>query len=415
MIIAIIILLFVSFFFSGSETALTAANKMKLQTKANHNDKKSEKLLELVSKPSEFITTILIGNNIANIILPTLVTMVALDYGINVALASAVLTVTIIVLSEVMPKSIAAAFPDRIAYLVYPIIRFFTIIFKPLTWLLNGLTGLIIKLLAKDDEENVSISKEDLRAMVDIADTEGTFKQEESYRIKGVLEFQDLNVKDVMKTPRIDIVAVPHDATYEEVRDIVIQNQYTRYPVYEGEIDNIVGVFHSKYLLTWSIEPEKRLEEYCDLNPMVFFEFHSIEMVFRQMTKDRKHLAIVLDEYGGTEGILTHEDIIEAMIGLEIEDEMDLESEKLVERLTDTEIICDGKITLHRLNSIFNTDIPEEEDVLSGYLLTEFNHFPNQGDVFAKDNLVFKILEVEGRTLKQVQIIKENLVEVEEA
>ncbi|GGA89601.1 hemolysin family protein [Ornithinibacillus halotolerans] len=414
MIIAIIILLFVSFFFSGSETALTAANKMKLQTKASNNDKKSEKLLDLVSKPSEFITAILIGNNIANILLPTLVTMLAYQYGFNVAIGSAVLTVTIIVFSEVLPKSIAAAFPDRIAYVVYPVIRFFTIIFKPLTFLLNRLTGLIIKVLSKNDNEDVSISKEDLRAMVDIAGTEGTFKREESYRIKGVLDFQDLNVKDVLKTPRIDIVAVPHDATYEEVRDIVIQNQYTRYPVYEGDIDNIIGVFHSKYLLSWSIEPEKKLEEYCDLDPMVFFEFHSIELVFRQMTRERKHLAIVLDEYGGTEGVVTHEDIIEAMIGLEIEDEMDLESEKLVEKLTDTEIICDGKITLHRLNSIFNTDIPEEEDVLSGYLLTEFNQFPQQGDVLEKDNLMFKILEVDGRTLKQVQIVKEDLVEVEE-
>ncbi|WP_026907973.1 hemolysin family protein [Paucisalibacillus globulus] len=415
MIIAIIILLFVSFFFSGSETALTAANKMKLQTKASNNDKKSEKLLDLVSKPSEFITTILIGNNIANILLPTLVTMVALEYGVNVAIASAVLTITIIVFSEVLPKSIAAAFADKIAYIVYPVIRFFTIIFKPLTFLLNGMTGLIIKLLSKNDEDNISISKEELRVMVDIAGTEGTFKREESFRIKGVLDFQDLDVKDVLKTPRIDIVAVPHDATYEEVRDIVIQNQYTRYPVYDDDIDNIIGVFHSKYLLSWSIEPEKRLEEYCDLDPMVFFEFHSIEMVFRQMTRDRKHLAIVLDEYGGTEGILTHEDIIEAMIGLEIEDEMDLESEKLVEKLTDTEIICDGKITLHRLNSIFNTDIPEEEDVLSGYLLTEFNQFPQQGDMLEKDNLLFKVLEVDGRTLKQIQIVKEDLVEVEEA
>jgi putative hemolysin len=413
-IIAIIILLFVSFFFSGSETALTAANKMKLQTKASNNDKKSEKLLDLVSKPSEFITAILIGNNIANILLPTLVTMVALEYGMSVAIASAVLTVTIIVFSEVLPKSIAAAFPDKIAYVVYPVIRFFTIFFKPLTILLNGMTGLIIKVLSKNDEDNISISKEDLRAMVDIAGTEGTFKREESFRIKGVLDFQDLNVKDVLKTPRIDIVAVPHDATYEEVRDIVIQNQYTRYPVYDDDIDNIIGVFHSKYLLSWSIEPEKKLEEYCDLDPMVFFEFHSIEMVFRQMTRDRKHLAIVLDEYGGTEGILTHEDIIEAMIGLEIEDEMDLESEKLVEKLTDSEIICDGKITLHRLNSIFNTDIPEEEDVLSGYLLTEFNQFPQQGDILEKDNLLFKILEVDGRTLKQIQIVKEDLVEVEE-
>lgn len=209
MIIAIIILLFVSFFFSGSETALTATNKMRLQTRASQNDARAEKLLNLVSKPSEFITAILIGNNIANIVLPTLVTTLAIQYGYNVAIASAILTVIIITFSEVLPKSIAAAFPDRIAYLVYPIIQFVIIILKPVTIILNGLTGFITKALSRGEETNVTISKEELRAMVDIADSEGMFKQEESHRIKGVLDFYNLNVKDVLKTPRVEIVALP--------------------------------------------------------------------------------------------------------------------------------------------------------------------------------------------------------------
>ncbi|WP_099157480.1 hemolysin family protein [Virgibacillus ndiopensis] len=406
MIIAIIILLIVSFFFSGSETALTATNKMRLQTKASNNDKKSEKLLELVSKPGEFITSILIGNNIANIILPTLVTMVALDYGFNVAIASAILTIVIIIFSEVIPKSIAAAFPDRIAYTVYPVIRFIIIIFKPLTLMLNSITGFIIKLLSKEQEENMSISKEDLRAMVDIAGTEGTFKQEESHRIKGVLDFYNLNVKDVLKTPRVEIVALPSTASFEEIRDVAIQNPFTRYPIYKEDIDNIVGVFHSKYLLSWSIEQGKSLESFSDTDPMIIYEFQSIEWVFRKMTQEKKHMAIVLDEYGGTEGILTHEDVIEAMIGLEIEDEMDQVGDQLVEKVTETEIICDGKIPLHRLNSIFRTAIPEEEDVLAGYLLKEFNYFPTVGETLNRKNLTFSILGVEGRTIKRVEIIK---------
>lgn len=407
MIIAIIVLLFVSFFFSGSETALTATNKMRLQTKANNNDKKAEKLLALVSKPSEFITAILIGNNIANIALPTLVTMVAIDYGINVALASAILTVTIIVFSEVLPKSIAATFPDKIAFIVFPVIRGIVLIFKPITLMLNAFTNIVINLLAKKDkEEKVSISKEDLRAMVDIAGTEGIFKQEESHRIKGVLDFYNLNVKDVLKTPRVDIVALPKTATFEEVRDIAIQNPFTRYPVYYEDIDHIIGVFHSKYLLTWSIEPEKSLKAYSDMDPLVIYEFHSIEWVFRKMTQEKKHIAIVLDEYGGTEGILTHEDIIEAMIGLEIEDEMDIEDELLVEKISETEIICNGKIPLHQLNTLFEVDIPEDEDVLSSYLLQEFKYFPEEGEVLEKENLSFKILSIDGRTIKQVQVVK---------
>ena len=407
MTIAIIALLFLSLFFSGSETALTASSKMKLQTSARNGDKKSEKLLNLVSKPEQFITSILIGNNIANIILPTLVTMVAIDYGLNVAVASAVLTVTIIVFSEVLPKSIAAAFPERIAYVVHPIIRFVIIILKPVTFLLNALTGFIIRILSKGEQQNDSVSRDEIRAMVDIARTEGIFKKEESHRIKGVLDFQNLNVKDALKTPRVDIMALPYTANFEEVRNIAVENPFTRYPIFDESIDNIVGVFHTKYLLSWSMESEKTLESYSDMDPLIVFEFHSIEWVFRKMTQEKKHMAIVLDEYGGTEGIITHEDIIETLIGQEIEDEMDKENESLVEKMTETEIICHGKIPLHRLNVIFHTEIPEEEDVLSGYLLKEFHYFPEEGEMLNRDGLHFKILSTEERTLNRIQITKE--------
>lgn len=407
MIIAIILLLFVSFFFSGSETALTATNKMKLQTRADNHDKKAEKLLDLVSKPSEFITTILIGNNIANIVLPTLVTSLAIQYGFNIGFASAILTTVMIIFSEVIPKSVAAAFPNRISTVISPVIRFFVVLFKPVTIVLNWLTDSITSALAKGREtDNESISKEELRSMVDIADSEGTFNEAESNRIKGVLDFYNLDVKDVLKTPRVDITALPSNASFAEVRDVAIQNPFTRYPVYDKDIDDIVAVFHSKYLISWSMDPEKPLKAFSYSDPLIVFEFQQIEWVFRKMTKEKKHMAIVLDEYGGTEGILTHEDAIEAMIGLEIEDEMDVEGETIVEKLTENELICDGKITLHQLNSIFNTDIPEEEDVLAGYLLKEFNAFPEEGDVIKRNNLTFKVLAVEGRMVRKVQINK---------
>ena len=185
-----------------------------------------------------------------------------------------------------------------------------------------------------------------------------------------------------------------------------MQSPFTRYPVYNENIDDIVAVFHSKQLISWSTEPEKPLKAFCDNNPLIVYEFHSIEWVLSKMTKEKKHMAIVLEEYGGTEGILTHEDIIEVMLGFEIEDETDREGEALVEKLTETEIICDGKITLHRLNSIFYTEIPEEEDVLAGYLLKEIIDFPLEGQVIERNNLTFKILEVEDRAIRKVQIIK---------
>ncbi len=335
-----------------------------------------------------------------------MVTTIAIQYDYNVGVASAILTVTIIIIAEVIPKSVAATFPDKIAYLVYPIIKFVVVILKPITILLNGLTGFITKVLSRGQEQDVSISKDELRAMVDIADSEGMFHLEESHRIKGVLDFYNLTVKDVLKTPRVEVVALASTASFDEIRNTAIQNPFTRYPIYDEDIDNIVGVFHSKYLLSWSTDHGKSLESYSDTDPLLVYEFQSIEWVFREMTKRKKHMAIVLDEYGGTEGILTHEDIIEAMIGLEIEDETDLENEALVDTLTETEIICDGKISLRRLNSIFHTEIPEEEDVLAGYLLKELNYFPEEGETMEINDLSFKIMETDGRTIKQVQIIK---------
>lgn len=404
-VVTIIFLLFASFFFSGSETALSSSNRIRLQTKAINGDKKSEKLLRLVSKPSEFITSILIGNNIANIILPTLVTALAIKYGFNVGIATVILTVVIIIFAEIIPKSVAAAFPESIANLVYPIISAIIFIFKPITYLINKLTDFITGVLSKDEPEQVSVSKEELRAIIDIADSEGMLQKDESYRMKGALDFRNLNVKDVLKTPRVEIESLEHSNTYEEVKAIILKHPFSRYPVYEGGIDNIIGVFHSKHFIHWSESPEKKLVDFTD-EPLIAYEFHSVQWIFRQMTIEKKHMAVVLDEYGGTEGILTHEDVIETMIGLEIEDETDIEGHQLIQKLTDNEIICDGKITLHQLNSIFGTDIPEDEDVLAAYLLRAFNNFPEEDDVIVDGNLTFKIIKVVGRTIDKVQIIK---------
>ncbi|UII54171.1 CNNM domain-containing protein [Cytobacillus spongiae] len=405
MLIAIFFFLLMSFFLSGSETALTAVNKMKLKTKAE-NDKKSEKLLKLVATPDELITAILIGNNIANIMLPTLVTIMAIEYGFNVGLATGILTVVLIIFAEVLPKSIAATFADKIAYIVFPVIRILMIILKPLTFLLSTFTRGVIKMISKGEKTEVSFSREELITMVDIASSEGTFQNEESKRIKGAMDFYDLDVRDVLKTPRVEIEGIPVEATFEEASEIVLNNRFSRYPVYKENMDNIVGVFHSKQLLLWAKAANQTIEDFMDNEPLFIFEFHSIERVFKKMLKERKHLAVVLDEYGGTKGIITNEDIIEAMIGQEIKDETDEHEEVLIHELTDSHVICNGKISLHRLNKVFKTKIPEDEDILSGFLLTELGRFPEEGETLEYHHLHFTVQQIEDNRIKQVEIKK---------
>lgn len=407
MIILIILLLFcLSFFFSGSETALTSLNRVTLQTKAKNGDKKAEKLLTLADNSNDLYMTSVIGNNIVDLSLVAVVVLWAIENNFNIALAVGLTVLGIIIFAELIPKAIARTIPTEISYIVAPIIGMIIKILKPILWVLNHLFDFITSRFTKENEEDISVSKDELRTLVDLAGLEGTFRADESYRIKGVLDFHHLNVKDVMKTPRVDIVALPITATYEEVRNFAIENRYTRFPIYEDDIDTIVGIIHTKYLLSWSVNPEKSIKDFMDNEPMIVYEFQPLEPIFRKMTKDRRHLAIVLDEYGGTEGIITHEDIIEGMIGLEIQDEMDHEDEVLIEKLTPTQVICDGKITLHHLNTVFQTEIPEEEDVLAGYLLSEFKGFPKTGEILESDNLTFKILNVEDHSIKRVKIVK---------
>lgn len=407
------ILFIASSYFSGSETALTATNEMKLQLKATSGDKKAARLLKLVNNPDLFIPGILIANNVPNIILPSLVTIVALEYGWSIGVTTVVLTVLIIIFAEVMPKSIAAAFPEKISYIVYYPTMIILQILKPFIWLLNLLTKTTIRLLGRGQDEEITITKAEMRAMVDIGHTEGTFKNEEMYRLKSVLDFKNLNVSDVLKTHRVEMKAVPIDTSYEEAEEFLLENHHTRYPVYDGDMDNIVGVFHSKFILSWGRYREKGIQSFSDMDPLFVYEFNPIEEVFKTMSEEKKHIAIVLDEYGGTEGLITHEDLIETMIGEDIEDEMD-EFDALIHYQTDSEIICDGRLSLHRLNNVFQIDIPEEPDNVAGFILSQYSYLPEAGETFVYEALEFRILEVNERRVHKVEIRKMEEEEEEE-
>ena len=397
-----------SFFFSGSETALTAVNRMKVYLRAEQGDVKSQKVQKLIAKPDRMITTILIGNNIVNILMPTLVTTIALTRGWEVGLATAILTVVIIIFGEVLPKTIAATFADRVVYIVAPVISFFVVLLMPLTWLLSQFTNIFIRIISKGTVKEATLTKEELRSMVDIASTEETFEEDESERIKGVLDFPHKDVSDVMSTHRTDTVAISIDSTYEEVRDLILDSSYTRYPVFEESMDNVVGLFYSKKLIEWSMDPNLTIRDLMDDNPLFVVQSVSVEKVFKMMMSKKKHMAVILDEYGGTLGIVTHEDIIEEMIGQDIEDETDIEDDELVFEMTDTRLVCHGRVEIEDVNEMFEVNVPDDHDTIAGFVMQQLGHVPDEGEEFSYENLHVKINEMDRNRIMRLTIIKNN-------
>lgn len=408
MFIALGFFLFMSFFLSGSETALTAVNRMKLKFRADQGDPKAIQLLKLVSKPDRMITAILIGNNVANIMMPTIVTMIAIEKGLSVGLWTGVLTVVLIIFGEVLPKTIAATFADRIAYVVAPIIGILVKLLTPLTKILSLFTNFFIRIISKGAVREATLTKEDLRSLVEIASTEGTFEQEESNRIKEVLDFPEKDVSDVLATHRTDVIGLPIDSTYEDVRDTILEYFYTRYPVYEESLDQVVGVFYSKMLIEWSMDPSKKLKDLMDEQPLFVVQSASVEKVFKMMLARKKHMAIVLDEYGGTLGIITHEDIIEEMIGQDIEDETDIDEEVLVYEKTDTQLICHGRLELVDVMELMGIELPTDHETLGGFVMQELGHVPEEGERFSYDHILFEIEEMDrNRIVKMTLTIRE--------
>ncbi|ARD48718.1 hemolysin [Sporosarcina sp. P37] len=413
MFIALGLCLFLSFFLSGSETALTAVNRMKIQLRADQGDKKSVKLRQLISKPDRMITAILIGNNVVNILMPTIVTMIAIDKGLSIGLLTGILTVILIIFGEVLPKTIAATFADRIAYIVAPPITVLVKLLIPLTLILSLFTNFFVRLISKGAVTEATLTKEDVRSMVDIASTEGTFGQDESIRLKGVLDFRDKDVMDVMQTHRTDIVSLSMDSTYEDVRDVVLQYFYTRYPVYEESIDRVVGIFYSKMLIEWSMFPERTFGDMIDRQPLFVVQTASVELVFKRMLTQKKHMAIVLDEYGGTLGIVTQEDIIEEMIGQDIEDETDVEEDSMVFEKEENRLICQGRLDIKDVIELLDVELPTDHDTIGGFVFQEVGHIPEEGEWFNYNTLLFEVEEMDRARISRLRITKQQ--EQEEA
>ncbi|MBK1813465.1 HlyC/CorC family transporter [Clostridium sp. YIM B02505] len=405
--IILVVLLVLSSFFSAAETALMSLSKIRIRHLVEENIKGAKLVKKLTEEPNKLLGSILIGNNVVNIgasALATTVTarLVKSDWG--VAIATAVMTILILIFGEITPKSLAKQKSEAVSLRVIGPISLVVSILKPFVFIFNKISLIFIKMLG--GETTISqqfITEEELKTIVNVSEEEGVLEIEEKQMIYNVFEFGDLQVKDVM-VQRIDIIAASVEVTYEEIIQIIKDEQFSRIPVYGETIDDILGVLNVKDLiLAEDVKNNFLVKDYMR-TPLYTFEFKKITELFSEMKKTRNHMAVVLDEYGGTVGIVTIEDLVEEIVG-EIEDEYDDETDKHIEVVKEDEYIVDGSMRINDLNELIGIKIESEEfDSIGGFIIGQIGKMPEEKEEVSYINTRFVVEEVERNRIKKVRI-----------
>ncbi len=403
-LILIILGVMFSAFFSSSETALTSINTFKIRQMEKNGVKNSHILKKLVDNITKVLTTILIGNNIVNIVTTTIATIFFTDvFGPKGAVISPiVLTITVLIFGEVTPKNIATANPEGLSLKVAKPIRFFNIILTPLSFILGLITNSIGKLFISDSRDNDRVTEEDLKTIVDVSEEQGVINNEESEMINNVFEFGNSDVSDIM-TARTNMEAIPVDLPIDELKTFLKSSNHSRIPVYGKNIDNILGILHMKDLVSYMIS-EKDLKLIDCIRPAyyVYDNMHIFDL-FTTMRGENLSLAIVIDEYGGTSGLVTIEDIVEELVG-EIDDEYDSAYETIY-KINDKEYLVNPSIHLNDFNDYFDTDLEEiKNDSIGGFMIDKLSRIPNKGDSIKINNMTITVLQVDRYKIEMLKV-----------
>ena len=381
-IIVLIILLLLSAFFSSAETALTTVNKIRMRSLADEGDKRAKMVLKITDDSGKLLSAILIGNNIVNLSASSLTTTIAIGFGadIAVAIATGIITVLILIFGEITPKTIATIHAEKLSLLyAYPI-HFIKVVVTPISFVINLLARVIFFILRVDpNAKPEAITEDELRTIVDVSHESGVIEEEEREMIKNVFDLGDARAKDVM-VPRVNVVFADVENTYNELIDIFRENKFTRLPVYEETTDNVIGTINMKDLLLYDNTKEFQVREF--LRDAYFtYEHKNISELLVEMREASYNVAIVLDEYGETAGLITLEDILEEIVG-EIHDEYDeYEEDELLTRINDFEYILEGSISLDDLDDRLELKLESEEyDSLGGFIIERLDRHPEVGD-----------------------------------
>lgn len=402
-LIAILILcVALSGMFSASETAFSSCNIIRLKTLEQNGNKKAGKVLKMLDDYDSLLSTILIGNNIVNIAASSIATVLFVrSFGdIGATWSTLVTTIVILVFSEVTPKSIAKEKPESYAMHISSVIKGLKIFFTPLNKLFSWWKNFISKFIPS--EKKLDITEGEFLTLVDEAESGGGIDKEDSALIHSVMEFNDLEIGEIY-TPRVEIVALPLDAEKEEIAKVFMQNEYSRLPVYDETIDNIVGFIHQKDFFDSIYFGKKTLSDI--LTPVLYIApTMKISKVLALLQQEHLHIAVVTDEFGGTDGIVTMEDILEELVG-EIYDEHDEVEKDIVKTAPDTYLV-DCSMELEDFFDFFHMDIPEDVDSNSvgGWVLEEFDKIPVRGDQFIFRDHLITVVSTESRRVKVIRV-----------
>ncbi len=400
-----VICLISSAYFSATETAFSCANKNRLRALAEKGNKKAELAVNLADKYDRLISTILIGNNIVNILLASIGTLLfveELKLPSGAAISTAVITVAVLIFGEITPKSIANDFPEKFAMFSAPLIRLLIWILMPLNLIFSGWKKLIGLLVKVEQEDN--LAQEELRMMVDEAEQEGDIDADEGDLLRNAIEFADLKAEDIL-THRVDLEAVPVDAAKKEIAQKFTETRFSRIPVYEDNIDNIIGVIHQKDFYVGSGVTTAPIKDI--ISPVLFIhQSENIDDLLKKLQKEKSHIAVVVDEYGGTLGIVTMEDILEELVG-DIWDEHDEVVEEY-RRVDDNVYLVDCNVNFVDFCEFFEIDAESDSVSLGGWVAEQIGNIPDVNDNFTFENLVITVTEVESHRAATVKVEKQN-------
>ena len=405
-LIAIIILLCLSAFFSSSETALTTVNQIRMRTLADNGDKRAARVLHVTGNPGKMLSAILIGNNIVNLSASSISTSLAIHLFGNTGagIATGILTFLILIFGEVTPKTMATIKADSMSLTAAAPIGFLMKILTPVIFIINKLSlGLMFLLHVNIKDAQKKMTEEELRTIVDVSQENGVIEHEERDMIHNLFDFGDAEAKEIM-VPRIDMTFVQADATYQEVLDIFRQDMFTRLPVYEDSTDNVIGIINMKDFLLQNDTPEFSVRNLLR-EPYFTYEHKNTADLFLEMRKSSISLAIVLDEYGVTAGLITLEDLLEEIVG-EIRDEYDADEEDDITRISDREFYVLGSANLNDVSEALSLHFTSDDyDTIGGYCLGLLDHLPEKNEIILTDNnILLRIDRMEKNRIVRIYI-----------